>query len=247
MSKAFLSIKNLSCTAKDTPILKGLNLDIEQGSIHAIMGPNGSGKSTLAHTLMGHPLYEAAGSILFDGEELLELSPDKRAKKGLFLAFQYPFEIEGLAYIDFLRQAYNALHGGSEKQLGIKAFREHVSKQMERLGIKEDFLSRHLNVGFSGGEKKRAEILQLATLMPKVAILDEIDSGLDIDALKAVCAALSKIKEENPSMTIIFITHYQRILNYIKPDFVHIMDQGVIKKSGDFSLAQKLEAEGYSL
>ena len=241
-----LSIHNLHVRTQDKDILKGVNLQLNAGQVHTIMGPNGSGKITLASTLMGHPAYEVTGgSVTFMGQDILALSPDKRAKLGMFLAFQYPLEIEGVPFIDFLRQSYNALHGGTDKQLGLKGFRALVQEKCELLGMNPDMLERSTNVGFSGGEKKRAEVLQLAILQPKLVILDEIDSGLDIDALKSVCTGLKKIKADHSDMTLLIITHYQRILNYLTPDVVHIMQDGVITKTGGSELALQVEAEGY--
>jgi len=242
-----LSIKNLKITVDNKNILNGVNLHVKEGELHAIMGPNGSGKSTLAYSLMGHPKYEVtSGSILFQGQELKELSADKRAKAGLFLAFQYPQEIEGVTLADFLRQSYNAIHGGTEKQLGLRAFKELLNRNLELLKIKPEFVERFINFGFSGGEKKKAEMLQFATLQPKLTVLDEVDSGLDIDALKAVCDGINSIREQNPKMSFVVITHYQRILNYIQPDFVHVMQDGVIIQSGSQELAKELEAKGYA-
>lgn len=242
-----LTIADLQVDIEQKNIISGLDLTINPGELHAIMGPNGSGKSTLAYTLMGHPNYTVtAGSVHSDEHSLIDLSPDKRSKLGLFLAFQYPYEIEGVTLYDFLRQSYNARYGGTQKQLGLKAFREHVAKQCELLGIDQEFTKRDLNVGFSGGEKKRAEILQLAVLQPSCAILDEIDSGLDIDALKTVCQAINTVRAHNKNMSLLIITHYQRILNYISPDFVHVMQAGKITQSGDHLLAQQLEKEGYA-
>lgn len=241
-----LSIKNLSVSTNDKLILKGLNLEVNEGEMHAIMGPNGSGKTTLAYSLMGHPAYKIEkGKIEFLKQNINELSPDKRSKKGMFLAFQYPLEIEGLDIYSFLRQSYNAIYGNTSKQLGFKSFRSLVERKMELLKIDSNFINRSLNVGFSGGEKKRMEILQIAILQPKLIILDEIDSGLDIDALKTVCECINRVKEINPSMSIIIITHYKRILNYLKPNFVHVIQDGLIKKSGDLNLADELELKGY--
>jgi len=242
----FLSISNLEVHVEGACVLKGANLSLENGEIHALMGVNGSGKSSLAATLMGHPSYKImGGDISFQGEKINGLSPDKRAGKGLFLAFQYPHEIEGVRFFDFLRQAYNALHAGTDKQCGIKAFKKLVDEKCTLLGIDSDFLDRSLNVGFSGGEKKRAEILQLAVLQPKLVILDEIDSGLDVDALRVVCDGIVHLKQSNPDMTFLVITHYSRILTYLKPDVVHVMNNGVITQSGDAALADRIEKNGY--
>lgn len=240
------TIKNLHVSIEDKQVLNGINLEVKQGHIHAIMGPNGSGKSSLALTLMGHPRYEVQnGSIHLNDDEIHELSPDKRAKRGMFLAMQHPYEIEGIPYKDFLRQSYNALYDGTDKQLRIRNFHKMLMEKLALLKMDESFINRSINVGFSGGEKKRAEVLQLAVLNPKLAILDEIDSGLDIDALKVVCESLKVIKNENPEMSIVLITHYQRILNYLKPDHVHVIQGGKIIKSGDSKLAEELEKSGY--
>lgn len=247
MNSEILQVKDLKVRVASSDILHGVNLTIRPGELHAIMGPNGSGKSTLASTLMGHPSYEVTGGeILLDGELINDLSADKRARAGLFLAFQYPHEIEGVSTRSFLRQSYNALHGGTEKQLGLKAFGEHVAANMKLLGVDESFVDRSVNVGFSGGEKKRAEVLQLAVLKPRIAILDEIDSGLDIDALKTVCEGIAQIRAQNPSMAFVLITHYSRMFNYLKPDYVHIMHAGNIIASGDVSLVHVLEESGYA-
>jgi Fe-S cluster assembly ATP-binding protein len=248
---SLLSIKNLSVAIDQKLIINDLFLEIELGKTHIIMGPNGSGKSTLALTLLGHPAYQiTAGSITLTTNEktinLLELATHERAKAGLFLAFQYPYEIEGVIVKDFLRQAYNNIHGGTAKQLGLKAFRELLEQKTKLLGIKPEFLTRSLNVGFSGGEKKIMEMLQLAILQPKLAILDEIDSGLDIDALKAVTNALALLKQELPELTLLIITHYQRILQHLSCDTVHVMQNGSIIKSGTAALALELEQQGYT-
>lgn len=241
-----LSFQNLHASIEDKQILNDISCTVNAGEIHALMGPNGSGKSSLAYTLMGHPRYQIdSGSIVFDGTTINDLSPDKRAKLGMFLALQHPIEIEGVPYKDFLRQAYNTLYDGTDKQLRIKEFNALLKEKLELLKMDPSFIERSVNVGFSGGEKKRAEVLQLAVLQPKLVILDEIDSGLDIDALKIVCQGINAVKKAHPSMAIILITHYQRILNYIKPDFVHVLQDGAIKRSGDASLAEALEAEGY--
>ncbi len=241
-----LGIKNLFVSIEDKKILNGVNLDVNEGMIHAIMGPNGSGKSSLAYTVMGHPRYTITqGSIEFDGTIINTLSPDKRAKLGIFLAMQYPVEIEGIPLKDFLRQAYNALYDGTTKQLRVKEFNAYFNEKLALLGIDQEFAKRHINVGFSGGEKKRAEMLQLAVLQPKLAILDEIDSGLDIDALKMVCNALTTIKKAMPTMTFVVITHYKRILEYLPPDIVHVMQAGKVIRSGGPALADELEKTGY--
>jgi len=244
--KELITIKNLKVSTKQTIVLHDINLTIKQGEIHAIMGPNGSGKSSLALTLMGHPAYQITnGSITFDGEIINDLSPDKRAQKGIFLGMQYPTEIEGVTYRSFLRQAYNALYSKTDKKLNVAEFHNFLLEKSKLLNISEQFLTRSINVGFSGGEKKKAELLQLAVLQPKLAILDEIDSGLDIDALKTVCDALKKIKEDNPEMAIILITHYKRMLDHITPDFVHVLQKGSIVQTGGLEVADKLEKQGY--
>lgn len=242
-----LKISNLKVKIADKEILSGVNLSMQKGEVQAIMGPNGSGKSTLAATLAGHPAYQIVdGTIEFANTVINDLSPDKRAKKGIFLAFQYPLEIEGAIFGNFLRQAYNAIHGGTEKQLGIKAFKDLMRSKMEMLKIAPEFIERYINFGFSGGEKKRVEVLQLAVLSPKLAILDEIDSGLDIDALKIVCSGINEIRKENPDMSFLIITHYPRILNFLVPNKVHVMQNGVITQSGGPELAHKIEEEGYA-
>jgi Fe-S cluster assembly ATP-binding protein len=245
-----LSIKDLRVSVEDKPILKGLNLEINQGEIHAIMGPNGSGKSTMAYALAGHPKYEVeGGEVWMDGVNLLELAPDERAKMGLFLAFQYPTSIPGISMANFLRSAVNAVKGGDEgngngnKGIPIVQFRKMLNEKMDLLKIDKSFARRYLNEGFSGGEKKRAEILQMAMLQPKFAILDETDSGLDIDALRVVSEGVNALV--GPERGFIIITHYQRILNYIKPDFVHVMYGGQIVEAGGPELATALEEKGY--
>ena len=248
--KSLLCIKNLSVSIEDKLIINNLSLTLEQGKIHAIMGPNGSGKSTLAYTLLGHPSYTVtAGSITFKTPEkeldLVSLATHERAKAGIFLAFQYPYELEGIKLKDFLRQAYNNLYAGTEKQIGLKAFRELLEKKCALLNIKPELLERDLNVGFSGGEKKKTEMLQLAILQPSLAILDEIDSGLDIDALQSVAQALKALIQEHPNLTLLIITHYQRILDHLKPDKVYVMQQGTVTNSGDADLALEVEKSGY--
>lgn len=243
---ALLATKNLKVSIEKKTIIHDVSLAIEQGQVHAIMGPNGSGKSSLALTLMGHPRYTVdAGSMTLQGQELLELTPEKRAKLGMFLAMQHPYEIEGIPFKSFLRQAYNSLYDGTDKQMRIRDFHKHLMAKVELLEMEPSFIDRSVNVGFSGGEKKRAEMLQLAVLQPKIALLDEIDSGLDIDALQIVCKALQKVREDNPSMSILLITHYQRILRYLKPDSVHIMQDGLLVKSGGIEIAEQLEKHGY--
>jgi len=244
-----LSIKDLRVSIDEKPILKGLSLEVGLGEIHAIMGPNGSGKSTLAYALAGHPKYEVEdGEVWLDDVSLLELTPDERAKMGLFLAFQYPTAIPGISMANFLRTAVNAIKGekngdGKNKGIAITEFRKLMTDKMSLLKMDKEFARRYLNEGFSGGEKKRAEILQMALLEPKYAILDETDSGLDIDALKIVSEGVNSLT--GPNRSFIIITHYQRILNYIKPDFVHILYNGQIIESGGWELASRLEQEGY--
>jgi Fe-S cluster assembly ATP-binding protein len=230
---------------EDLGILKGLDLVIRPGEIHAIMGPNGSGKSTLAKVLAGHPGYEPTGGrVTFDGGDLLELAPDERSRAGLFLAFQYPVEIAGVSIANFLRTAVQARLGEGE-ELDIFDFADMLTERMAMLEMDPSFAERHVNEGFSGGEKKRNEILQMAVLKPKLAVMDETDSGLDIDALKVVARGVNKLVEEDPSMAILLITHYQRLLDYIEPDFVHVMVAGRIVRSGGPEVALSLEAEGY--
>lgn len=245
---AVLDIRNLHVSIDEQPILKGIDLVVKQGEIHALMGPNGSGKSTLAYALAGHPAYEpSAGRVIFDGEDLLEMEPDERSHAGLFLAFQYPVAVPGVTLAKFLRQAINSrrqAENPDDKGISIPEFRRLLKEKMSMLGIDPKFAGRYLNEGFSGGEKKRAEILQMATISPKIAIMDETDSGLDIDALRIVSEGANQLKEEI-GMGMLVITHYQRILNYIQPDKVHIMMDGRIVESGGPELAQKLEESGY--
>ncbi|HYY13874.1 MAG TPA: Fe-S cluster assembly ATPase SufC [Chthoniobacterales bacterium] len=238
-----LSVENLHVTIAGQEIVRGLSLRVPRGEVHAIMGPNGSGKSTLAKVMAGHPDYEiTAGKIIMDGEDLLELEPDDRARKGLFLAFQYPSEVPGVTIANFLRAAVQArLPEGEE--LEATEYYAKLYEKMELLGMDRSFTSRSVNEGFSGGEKKRTEILQLAMLDPKYAILDETDSGLDIDALKTVAHGVNSLR--GPNIGILLITHYQRILNYIVPDHVHVMVQGRIVRSGGKELALELEERGY--
>ena len=246
-----LTIKDLRVSVEDQLILKGLNLEVKQGEIHAMMGPNGSGKSTLAYALMGHPKYEVeAGEVWLKGQNILELTPDERARLGLFLAFQYPTAIPGVSMANFLRTAVNAVKGGEENGNGkgqtgvpVAEFRKMMIEKMELLQMDKSFARRYLNDGFSGGEKKRAEILQMAMLEPEIAILDETDSGLDIDALRIVSEGVNTLA--GPQMGVLVITHYQRILNYIQPDFVHVMVDGQIVASGGAEMAHQLEEEGY--
>jgi Fe-S cluster assembly ATP-binding protein len=247
---AQLEIKNLHVALEDgTEIVKGVDLAVSQNEVHAIMGPNGSGKSTLAYALMGHPAYEITeGEILLDGEDVTAMGADARAQKGLFLAFQYPHAIPGVTVTSFLRSAINAIRkaraGGEDDPIAIPEFRKELLAQMERLGISRELAQRYLNDGFSGGEKKRVEILQMAMLKPRIAVLDETDSGLDIDALRIVANGVREVV--GPEMGALVITHYQRILNYIKPDFVHVFVGGRIVEEGGPELAEKLDAEGYA-
>lgn len=243
MSGSVLEIKNLHVSIEDKEILKGVNLTIKGGEFHAIMGPNGTGKSTLASAIMGHPKYEVTeGSITLDGEDVLEMEVDERARAGLFLAMQYPSEISGVTTSDFLRSAMNAKRGEGN-EIPLMKFIKELDKDLDYLEIDKSMATRYLNEGFSGGEKKRNEILQLMQLKPDIAILDEIDSGLDIDALKIVSKGINKMRGEDFGCLI--ITHYQRLLNYITPDYVHVMMQGRVVKSGGPELAKRLEAEGY--
>ncbi|AJS59623.1 Fe-S cluster assembly ATPase SufC [Paenibacillus sp. IHBB 10380] len=236
-------IEGLKASIEGKEILKGINLQMKGGEVHAVMGPNGTGKSTLASALMGHPKYEVtAGSVTLDGEDVLDMAVDERARAGLFLAMQYPSEIAGVTNSDFLRSAINARREeGSE--ISLMKFIRQMESKMKELEMNPEFLHRYLNEGFSGGEKKRNEILQMMMLDPKLVILDEIDSGLDIDALRIVANGVNAMRSEDRGFLV--ITHYQRLLNYIKPDFVHVMMQGVIVKSGGPELSERLEAEGY--
>ncbi|HEY4975970.1 MAG TPA: Fe-S cluster assembly ATPase SufC [Gaiellaceae bacterium] len=244
-----LEIKDLHIALADgTEIVKGINLKVEAGEVHAIMGPNGSGKSTLAHALMGHPAYTiTSGEVLIDGASLLGLGPDERARRGLFLAFQYPHAVPGVTVTSFLRSAMNALRkartGGEDDPIPIPEFRKELAAATEKLKVPRELLGRYLNDGFSGGEKKRIEILQLALLHPRLAVLDETDSGLDIDALKTIAGGVSDLV--GPEMSAVVITHYQRILNYIHPDYVHVFAAGRFVAEGGPELAKQLESEGY--
>jgi len=244
-----LSIKNLRVQVDGKEVLKGLNLEIKAGEIHAIMGPNGSGKSTLSKVIAGHPAYEVTGGtveydINFKKKNLLELSADERAREGIFLAFQYPTEVPGVSNFDFLRTAYNA----AAKQQGFpqadeESFRKLLRKKLEIVRMNEDFVSRPVNLGFSGGEKKKNEIVQMAVLSPRLSFLDETDSGLDIDALKVVAKGVNRLHTKDNAMVL--VTHYQRLLDYIKPNFVHVLAGGKIIKSGGQELARELESKGY--
>jgi Fe-S cluster assembly ATP-binding protein len=242
-----LEIRNLHVSVDDKPILRGVNLTVKQGEVHALMGPNGSGKSTLANVLLGNPAYQVTGGqIIFDGKDLLEMEPDERSRAGLFLAFQYPVSIPGVTVANFLRLAINARMKAEDpdsKGISVTDFRRMMREKMDALQMEHSFAGRYLNEGFSGGEKKRAEILQMAVLQPKMAILDETDSGLDIDALRVVSEGVNKLR--GPELGILVITHYQRILNYVTPDFVHVMFQGQIVEHGGPELALHLEEAGY--
>ena len=241
MSK--LEIKDLSISIGDKPIVKGLTLTIKQGEVHAIMGPNGTGKSTLAKAIAGHPDYTiTGGDVLLDGTSVLEMAPDARARAGLFLAFQYPSEIPGVSIANFLRAAVQARMAEGE-ELDATAYYKRLYSKMDLLKIDRKFTARSVNEGFSGGEKKRCEILQMAMLEPKFALMDETDSGLDIDALRIVAEGVNALR--SPNLGVLMITHYQRLLNYIVPDYVHVMYDGRIVKSGDKNLALELEAKGY--
>jgi Fe-S cluster assembly ATP-binding protein len=243
---ALLDIKNLHVTVDGKQILNGLDLSVNKGEVHAIMGPNGSGKSTLAHVLAGKDDYEVTdGQVLFDGEDVLAMDPDERAAKGIFLAFQYPLEIPGVATINFLRTALNAQRKKrGEPELTVPEFRKRLNAAAGSLAIDQDMLRRGVNVGFSGGEKKRNEILQMALLEPRLCVLDETDSGLDIDALKIVSDGVNALRA--PTRSMVVITHYQRLLNYIVPDVVHVMSRGRVVKTGGKELALELEAHGYA-
>ena len=237
-----LEIRNLHVRTEEREILRGVDLLVRKGELHALMGPNGSGKSTLANTIMGHPDYEVTdGEILFDGENITEMAPHERAKLGLFLAFQYPVAIPGVSVANFLRLAINAQR---EEPIKVKEFGEQLSRAVELLDVDRSFASRHLNDGFSGGEKKRAEVLQMAMLRPQISVLDETDSGLDIDALRTVAEGVQKLHDDQ-GLGVLIITHYQRILDYVRPEFVHIMLDGRIVMNGGNELVERLEREGY--
>ena len=246
---ALLKLENLHVSLEDgTEIVKGVDLEVDTNEVHAVMGPNGSGKSTLANAIMGHPAYVVTeGKILFEGDDVTELGADERAQRGLFLAFQYPHAIPGVTVTSFLRAAINAVrkarNGGVEQPIPIPEFRKELLAQMDRLKVSRELASRYLNDGFSGGEKKRVEILQMAMLKPRLAVLDETDSGLDIDALRVVAGGVKELV--GPEMGALVITHYQRILDYITPDHVHVFVDGRIVKSGGADLAKELEANGY--
>ncbi|WP_017316115.1 Fe-S cluster assembly ATPase SufC [Mastigocladopsis repens] len=244
-SQIVLSVRDLTAEVDGTPILKGVNLEVRLGEIHAIMGPNGSGKSTFSKVLAGHPAYEVTGGeVIFQGQNLLEMEPEERARTGIFLAFQYPLEIPGVSNLDFLRVAYNSRRKAQGlEELDAFDFDDLVEQKLEVVKMNPAFLNRSVNEGFSGGEKKRNEILQMALLEPKLAILDETDSGLDIDALKIVANGVNQLA--SPENATIMITHYQRLLNYIIPDYVHVMAQGRILTSGGKELALELESRGY--
>jgi Fe-S cluster assembly ATP-binding protein len=244
-SKTLLAVRGLHATVNGIEILKGMDLTVKSGEVHAIMGPNGSGKSTFAKVLAGHPAYEVSGGeVVYEGNNLLELKPEARARAGVFLGFQYPIEIPGVANSQFLRLAYNTAQAQRGKdELDPLEFDDFVREKMKLLEMNPDFLDRSVNEGFSGGEKKRNEILQMALLEPKLAILDETDSGLDIDALRIVAGGVNQLAHKDNA--IVLVTHYQRLLNYIVPDYVHVMDSGRIVKTGGKELALELEARGY--
>lgn len=237
-----LVIRDLDVSIENKQILKKFSLEIKAGEVHAIMGPNGAGKSTLAKILAGHPSYEVTGGeILFEGQNIVDMDPEERAKLGLFLSFQYPLEIPGLTNFQFLHSAYEACRG----KISEKEFEELLTKKMEQMNVRPEFKTRNLNEGFSGGEKKKNELLQMAVLEPKLTILDEIDSGLDIDAMKDVAQGVKALLSKDRAVLI--VTHYQRLLDYIKPDFVHVVVDGQIVKTGDATLALELEAQGYNV
>jgi len=236
-----LELRDLHVAIDDKEIVKGVSLTVNEGEIHALMGPNGSGKSTLANTIMGHPRYSVTGGeVLFRGQNILDLPPDERARRGLFLSFQYPTAIPGVTMVNFLRRAVNSVRG---EEMPVRQFRTLLQEKMKLLKVDEDFARRYVNDGFSGGEKKKAEILQLGVLQPKLALLDETDSGLDVDALRIVAEGVNAVA--GPEMGVLLITHYQRILNYIKPDVVHVLADGRLIKSGGADLAKQIEERGY--
>ncbi|MHB8378769.1 MAG: Fe-S cluster assembly ATPase SufC [Acidimicrobiales bacterium] len=244
MSKPLLELRNLHAEAEGAPILRGVDLTVNEGEVHALMGPNGAGKSTLANVIMGHPGYRVtSGAILLNGEDIATWTPDVRARAGIFLAFQYPEAIGGVSVIQFLRQAIAARKGLEE--LSVLEVRLDLAEWMVRLGIDSAFAERHLNDGFSGGERKRNEVLQMALLDPVIALLDETDSGLDIDALRVVAKGVRTVREQHPTMGAIVVTHYVKLLDEIRPDFVHVLFDGQIVHSGDAELAQQIDLEGY--
>jgi len=241
MSAPLFEIDDLYISVSDTEIVRGLSLTIRAGEVHAIMGPNGSGKSTLANTLMGHPRYTVtSGDVRFHGTPILDQRPDERARSGLFLAMQYPTDVPGVSMINFLRRAMSARRG---EEIPVREYRKELNRVLAQLQMDESFVRRYVNDGFSGGEKKRAEILQLGLLQPEFAVMDETDSGLDIDALRIVAEGINEFRSD--ANGILLITHYQRLLNYVHPDFVHVLADGRIVQSGGFELAEQLEAEGY--
>jgi Fe-S cluster assembly ATP-binding protein len=243
LSDKLLHIEDLHVEVEGREILKGLDLSLDKGDIHALMGPNGSGKSTLAYVLTGRPGYDVTqGKILYNGEDIFPLAPDERAQRGIFLAFQYPTEVPGVSVVNFLRTAYNLIH--PDKPKSAMEFRLYLQEKVDLLEIPSELVDRYVNQGFSGGEKKRNEILQMAVLEPELAIMDETDSGLDIDALKHVSGGVNKLA--GPDVGILLITHYQRLLNYIEPSQVHVLMGGRVVKSGGPELAEQLEAEGYA-
>jgi Fe-S cluster assembly ATP-binding protein len=240
-----LRVENLTVSIGETPILKGLDLEVGAGEVHAVMGPNGSGKSTLAHTLAGRDGYEVSGTVTLDGADLLELEPEDRAAAGVFMGFQYPVEIPGVNNMYFLRTALNSVRRArGEDEISARDFLAVAKEAMDLVEMKQDFLNRAVNAGFSGGEKKRNEILQMAVMQPRLAVLDETDSGLDIDALRIIASGVNALRQ--PDRSMIVITHYQRLLDYIKPDFVHVLVDGRIVESGDHTLALHLEDHGYA-
>ena len=244
MTTPLLELKNLHVEAEGTPILRGVDLIVNEGEVHALMGPNGAGKSTLASVIMGHPGYTVTGGqILLKGEDIADWDPDERARAGIFLAFQYPEAISGVSVVQFLRQAIAARRGLDE--LSVLEVRLDLMEWMDRLGMDPAFAERHLNEGFSGGERKRNEVLQMALLTPEVALLDETDSGLDIDALRIVARGVRTVRDEHPTMGVVVVTHYVKLLEEIQPDHVHVLIDGRIERSGDASLAQEIEHQGY--
>ena len=244
-SKTILNVENLSASTGDKQILKGLDIEVKAGEVHAIMGPNGSGKSTFSKVIAGHPSYRVdGGAVTYNEQDLLELAPDERAKAGIFLGFQYPIEVPGVTNGAFLRLSYNTVQGARGRdELDPLEFDDYVQEKLDLLGMDSGFLERSLNEGFSGGEKKRNEILQMAILEPSLSILDETDSGLDIDALRIVANGVNAIHGDDDA--VILVTHYQRLLNYIEPDYIHVVDGGRVIKTGDKSLALELESRGY--